>query len=53
MEAKNDEPAGYDSDLSDAEWELLEPLFYPQDAKRGRGRWRSPTSVRVCLHAIR
>ena len=45
--------AGYDTDLSDAEGELLKPLIYAADAKRGRGRWREPDSARACLDAIR
>jgi putative transposase len=53
MEPKTYRPAGYDTDLSDAEWELLKPLIYPADAKRGRGRWRDPNSARACLDAIR
>jgi putative transposase len=53
MAAKTYQPAGYDTDLSDAEWELLRPLIYPADAKRGRGRWRDPDSARACLDAIR
>lgn len=53
MGAKPYLPAGYDTDLSDAEWELLKPLIYPADAKRGRGRWRAPDSARACLDAIR
>jgi transposase len=53
MEAKTYQPAGYDTDLSDAEWELLKPLIYPADAKRKRGRWREPNSARACLDAIR
>lgn len=53
MEKKTYRPAGYDTDLSDAEWELLKPLIYPADAKRGRGRWRDPDSARACLDAIR
>jgi len=53
MEAKTYEPAGYDTDLSDAEWELLKPLIYPADARRGRGRQRDPNSARACLDAIR
>ena len=53
MEAKTYQPAGYDTDLSDAEWELLKPLIYPADARRKRGRWREPNSARACLDAIR
>jgi transposase len=53
MEAKTYQPAGYDTDLSDAEWELLKPLIYPADARRGRGRQRHPHSARACLDAIR
>lgn len=53
MEAKTYQRAGYDTDLSDAEWELLKPLIYPADAKRGRGRWRDPGSARASLDAIR
>ncbi len=44
MAAKTCRPAGYDTDLSEAEWELLKPLIYPADVKRGRGRWRDPDS---------
>ena len=53
MEAKTYHPAGYDTDLSDAEWELLKQIIYPADARRGRGRWREPNSARACLDAIR
>jgi hypothetical protein len=53
MGTKSYRPAGYDTDLSDAEWELWKPLIYPADAKRGRGRWRDPSSARACLDAIR
>jgi transposase len=53
MAVKSYQPAGYDTDLSDAEWELLRPLIYPADAKRGRGRRRDPDSARACLDAIR
>ena len=53
METKTYRPAGYDTDLSDAEWELLKPLIYPANAKRGRGRQRDPDSARACLDAIR
>lgn len=53
MEAKTYRPAGYDTDLSDAEWELLAPLIYAPAARRKRGRWRDPGSARACLDAIR
>lgn len=53
MQAKTYLPPGYDTDLSDAQWELLKPHIYPADAKRGRGRWRDPDSARACLDAIR
>jgi putative transposase len=53
MAAKTYRPAGYDTDLSDAEWELLKPLIYPADATRGRGRGRDPNSARANLDAIR
>lgn len=53
MRASPYQPAGYDTDLSDAEWELLKPLIYPAEAKRKRGRQRSPESARACLDAIR
>jgi len=52
MEVKTYQPAGYDTDLSDAEWALLQPLIYPSDAKPGRGRQRHPDSARACLDAI-
>jgi putative transposase len=44
---------GYDTDLSDAEWELLRELIYPPGARRRRGRQRQPESARACLDAIR
>jgi len=53
MEAKTYRPAGYDTDLSDAEWELLRPLIYPAGARRRRGRQRDADSARACLDAIR
>ena len=46
------QPAGYDTDLSDAQWALLEPFLYPPEARRGRGCWRPPHSARACLDAI-
>ena len=52
MEATTYQPAGYESDLSDAQWELIKPLIYPPGAKRGRGRKRDPDSARACLDAI-
>ena len=52
MEPKTYRPPGYETDLSDAEWELLKPLIYPPDAKRGRGAWREPNSSRACLDAL-
>ncbi|MBX7210275.1 MAG: transposase [Verrucomicrobiaceae bacterium] len=39
--------------LSDAEWDLIKPLIYPADARRGRGRQRNPDSARACLDTIR
>lgn len=51
MAATTYRPAGYDTDLSDVERELLKPLIYPADARRGR--WRDPNSARACLDAIR
>ncbi|MBK8091160.1 MAG: transposase [Verrucomicrobiaceae bacterium] len=53
MQAKPYQPAGYDSDLSDAEWELIKPIIYPANAKRGRGRLRDADSARACLDTIR
>ena len=57
MDPKTDpqsyQPAGYETDLCEAEWQLLEPLLYPPEAPRGRGRWRAPHSARACLDAIR
>ena len=44
---------GYETDVSDAEWELLKPLIYQPEARRGRGGWRDPNSARACLDAIR
>jgi len=31
-------PRGYDSDLTDAQWELVEPLLPPERGGRGWGR---------------
>jgi transposase len=53
MTSKRYESAGYDSDLSDAEWELIKPIIYPAGARRGRGRLRDPDSARACLDTIR
>ena len=53
MVTKTDSAAGYDTDLSDAEWALLQPLFFPPGSKRGRGRYRGPESARACLDGIR
>ena len=47
------EPAGYDTDLSDAQWALVKPFLFPAGAKRGRGRRREPPAARACLDAIR
>ena len=52
MAEKNYRAAGYDTDLSDDEWELLKPLIYPAGARRKRVRWREPNSARACLDAI-
>jgi hypothetical protein len=49
MAAKTFSPAGDNTDLSEAEWELLKPLIYPADTKRSRGRLLDPDSARVCL----
>jgi putative transposase len=53
MKTPRYEPAGYDTDLNDAEWELIEPFLYPAGAKRGRGRRREPHAARASLDAIR
>ncbi len=53
MATKTYRPAGYETGLSEAEWELLKPLIYPADAQSGGGRWRDPDSARACLDAIR
>jgi putative transposase len=47
------EAAGYDTDLNDAEWDLIEPLLYPAGAKRGRGRQREAHAARAAFDAIR
>jgi transposase len=43
----------YPSDVSDAEWALLEPFFFPPDAPRKAGRVESPANARASLNAIR
>lgn len=53
MKPQTYQKPGYETDLSDAEWELLMPLIYLPEAKRGRGGWRDPNSARACLDAIR
>lgn len=53
METKTYRAAGYDTNLNDAEWELIEPLLYPTGGKRGRGRRRETHSARASLDAIR
>src|SRR5712691_2488708 len=53
METKTYQAAGYDTDLSDAQWVLLEPFLFPAGAKRGRGRYREPQAARACLDGIR
>lgn len=46
-------PAGYDTDLTDAEWALVEPFLFPAGARRGRGRRREPHAARAAMDAIR
>jgi hypothetical protein len=53
MKCPNHEAAGYDTDLTNAEWELIEPLFYPAGARRGRGRRREAHAARASPGAIR
>lgn len=43
----------YPTDVSDKEWTLLEPLFFPEGAARKAGRVASVRSVRECYNAIR
>ena len=43
----------YPSDVTDAEWTLLQPFFFPPGARRKAGRVETPESVRACLNAIR
>lgn len=43
----------YPSDVSDAEWALLEPFFIQGAAPRRRGRVETPASVRRSLNAMR
>jgi putative transposase len=43
----------YPSDVTDAEWALLEPFFFPPGAPRKAGRVETPENVRACLDAIR
>ena len=38
----------YPTDVSDKEWTLLEPLFFPEGAARKAGRVASVRSVREC-----
>ena len=43
----------YLTDVSDKEWALLEPLFFPAGAARKAGRVASRESVKECYNAIR
>lgn len=43
----------YPSDVTDAEWALLEPFFFPPGTPRKAGRVETPENVRACLDAIR
>ena len=43
----------YPTDVSDKEWALLEPLFFPARAARKAGRVASRESARECYNAIR
>lgn len=53
MKTPSYKPAGNDTDLTDEEWALVEPFFFPVGAKRGRGRRREPHAARACFDAIR
>lgn len=43
----------YPSDVSDAEWALLEPFFIHRDAPRKRGRPQTAESARRSFNAMR
>ena len=43
----------YPSDVSDAEWALLEPFFINRNAPRKRGRSETPEFARPSFNAIR
>ena len=43
----------YPTDVTDAEWKLLEPFFFPPGARRRAGRVETPEGVRACFNAIR
>ena len=43
----------YSSDVSDAEWALLEPFFMAREGPRGRGRIETPEGARRSFNAIR
>lgn len=43
---------GYPSDVTDAEWALIEPLLPPSKSEMGRGRKRT-TELRAIYNAIR
>lgn len=43
----------YPSDVSDAEWALLEPFFIDSTAPRKRGRIETSESARRCFNAVR
>jgi putative transposase len=43
----------YPTDVTDAEWTLLEPFFFPAGARRKAGRAETPENARSCLNAIR
>jgi len=43
----------YPTDVTDAEWKLVEPFFFPPGARRRAGRVETPEGVRACFNAIR
>ena len=43
----------YPTDVTEKEWTLLKPLFFPEGATRKAGRVSSEASTRECYNAIR
>ena len=53
MKSPNYEAAGYDTDLTNAERELIEPLFYPAGPRRGRESHAASASLDAIRYILK